>query len=421
MKILVLNSGSSSVKFQLIETSPGQLETNRDRVLAKGIVEKIGTAESVTACQAENGKALKLVRGVPDHRHAIEVVFECLTGANGVIRSPREIEAVGHRVVHGGERFTASVLITDAVVREIEGNFHLAPLHNPPNIKGYYATRTLLPHAPQVAVFDTAFHQTLPPKAYLYAIPYAFYTRRRIRRYGFHGSSHRYVASRYAQIQGRPLETFKLITCHLGNGCSVCAIDRGKSVETSMGFTPLEGLVMGTRPGDLDSGVLLYLLRNGQTSLEDAEDLLNRQSGLYGISGISNDLRDLVREAGKGDHRAHLALEVYVHRVKKYLGAYYAVLNGADAVIFTGGAGEHQAGLRAMICDSLDALGIQVDQVRNERAFGVEGAITTPGSRTQVWVIPTNEELIIARDTMRVILAKSRPKVRKRAAAKPQM
>ncbi len=405
MKILVLNSGSSSVKFQLIETSPEQIAAGQDRLLAKGMIEKIGGAESVITYRAGDGASVRMERGVPDHKHAIEVAFECLSQHGGVVASPLDIEAVGHRIVHGGEHFTASALMDDEVVRQVEMAIELAPLHNPPNIKGYYAARVLLPHAAHVAVFDTAFHQTLLPKAYLYGLPYSAYTQHRIRRYGFHGSSHRYVTGRYAEIHGAPPERFKLITCHLGNGCSMCAVDCGRSVETSMGFTPLEGLLMGTRPGDLDSGALLFLLERGGVAPAEVESLLNRESGLLGVSGVSNDMRDIFREADKGDMRANLAIEIYCHRIKKYLGAYFALLNGADAIVFTGGVGEHQWRVRALVCEEMDALGIQLDEERNEAAAGLEAEISSAGARTRVWVIPTNEELVIARDTLGCVLA----------------
>jgi acetate kinase len=398
VKVLVLNSGSSSVKFQLIETSPALAEANQDRLLAKGQVEKIGSEDAVVSYQPSGEAAQKSTRPIADHQGAIQAAFECLKTAG------HDIDTIGHRIVHGGEHFTKSVLIDDEVLSHIEACYELAPLHNPAHVKGYKAARVLLPQAPQVAVFDTAFHQSLPPKAYLYGIPYDLYERHRIRRYGFHGSSHRYVSWRYAQIQGVPLERLKLITCHLGNGCSVCAIDGGRSVETSMGFTPLEGLVMGTRPGDLDSGVLVYLLNSGELSIPDIEDFLNRRSGLLGLTEISNDMRDIKARADSGDQRAATALDVYCHRVKKYLGAYHAVLNGADAIVFTGGVGEHQGGLRARICESLGSLGIEIDSARNDGANGVEKEISADGSRVKIWVIPTNEELVIARDTMRCII-----------------
>jgi acetate kinase len=401
VNVLVLNSGSSSVKFQLIQTSLEQIACNQERLLAKGAVEKIGTAEAEVSYQPEHGERTRHVCGIADHKRAIEAAFECLARNEG---APLVIDAVGHRIVHGGEHFSDSVLIDDEVVRQVESCSELAPLHNPPNIKGYYAARVLLPHAPHVAVFDTAFHQTLPPKAYLYGLPYESYQQHRVRRYGFHGSSHRYVSWRYAQIQRAPVEQFKLVTIHLGNGCSMCAVEYGRSVETSMGFTPLEGLMMGTRAGDLDSGALLYLLGVNGLALSEADDLLNRRSGLLGVSGVSNDLRDVLREAERGDRRATLAFEVYCHRVKKYLGAYLAVLNGADAVIFTGGVGEHRAPVRNLVCASLDRLGIKLDQERNAAASGVESCISELDSATEVWVIPTNEELVIARDTLRCIL-----------------
>jgi acetate kinase len=292
----------------------------------------------------------------------------------------------------------------EAVVKEIEDSIDLAPLHNPHNLKGYYASRALFPSARHVAVFDTAFHQTLAPHAFLYGLPYVLYSRYRIRRYGFHGTSHRYVSYRFAQIHGRTRRDYKMITCHLGNGCSMCAIDHGRSVDTSMGFTPLEGLLMGTRSGDLDPAALLHIMSHEDLTIREASSLLNKHSGLYGVSGVSNDMRALLAEAARGHERARLAVDMFCYRVKKYLGAYCAVLNGADAVIFTGGIGENAPAIRAQSCEGLEALGIAVDAQANEAAVGTEKDIAASGARTRVWVIPTNEELLIARDTLRTIL-----------------
>jgi len=416
MKILVLNCGSSSLKFQLIETTPELIASNQDRLLARGEIEKIGSADSIVSFSAHGGAPAKSSRPILSHKEAIQTAFECMSTAQGIVSDLKEIEGVGHRVVHGGEYFKQSTVIDDDVVHRIESLIELAPLHNPHNLKGYYASKALLPHATQVAVFDTAFHQTLPPRAYLYGLPYLYYTRDKIRRYGFHGTSHRYVSYRFAQIHNAKRDAYKMITCHLGNGCSVCAIDQGQSVDTSMGFTPLEGLLMGTRAGDLDAGAVLYLVGRAEMGLHEVDVVLNKNSGMYGISGVSNDMRELEAEAAKGNSRAQMAIEVFCYRVAKYIGAYFAVMNGADALIFAGGIGENAPAIRDRICASLGALGIRIDTKKNMDAVGVEMDISadagtsavlsssTAGASTQVWVIPTNEELLIARDTLRSIL-----------------
>lgn len=404
MKILVLNCGSSSVKFQLIETSAEQIARNQDRMLARGEIERIGSADALITYQAPPAPKTRLTRSVLKHKQALEAAFECMRESESALGSLEEIEGVGHRVVHGGERFRESALIDDDVVRGIEAMIELAPLHNPHNLKGYYAARDLLPHAQHVAVFDTAFHQTLPPPAYLYGLPYDYYTRDKVRRYGFHGTSHRYLSYRFAQLHGKTRAGFKLITCHLGNGCSVCAIDHGKSVDTSMGLTPLEGLMMGSRPGDLDPGAVLYLVGTAEMGLQEVDVLLNKHSGLRGLSGRSNDMRDLIGESEKGDARARLAIDAFCYRVTKYIGAYFAALDGADAVIFAGGIGENSPPIRAQICASLGSIGVRLDGQKNAQAVGAEQEISGSGATTQAWVIPTNEELLIARDTLRCIL-----------------
>lgn len=409
MKILVVNCGSSSLRFQLIETSPEQIAANSDRLLAKGVVERIGSSEALVSYESPGSAARRFGKPIPEHRQALEAAIECLVHSGGAVRDLDEIEGVGHRVVHGGEHFTESVLMDEEVVRKIESSIDLAPLHNPNNLKGHQATRHLLPQAKQVAVFDTAFHQSLPPHAFHYGIPYVHYARDRLRRYGFHGTSHRYLSYRFAHIHGKTRREYKLITCHLGNGCSMCAIDHGRSVDTSMGLTPLEGLLMGTRAGDVDPGVLTYLLGKEGMSLGELEVLLNRHSGLYGVSGVSGDMRDLLRESDQGNKRASLAVEVFCYRVKKYLGAYLAVLNGADAIIFGGGIGENSPAVRVTICESLDKLGVRLDPEKNAGAVGVERNISGAGSATPLWVIPTNEELLIARDTLRCILGIPHP------------
>lgn len=399
MKVLVLNCGSSSVKFALIETGDG-----RDATLARGLIEPIGATEGTASCEIPGGRRRVRPASIPDHNRAIRLALEMLAEPEiGAIGGWEEIEAVGHRMVHGGDRFQEPAVVTEAVVRAIQDCVALAPLHNPHNLSGYFASRGLLPQAAHVAVFDTAFHQTLPPKAYTYALPHGLCARYRVRRYGFHGTSHRWMAERYAELQGRPVEEFKLITCHLGNGCSMCAIERGRSVDTSMGMTPLEGLVMGTRSGDVDAAAVLHLMQWEQLSVERMDALLNKGSGLYGISGISNDMRTLLEHAARGDERAGLAIEVFCYRIRKYIGAYYAVLNGADAVIFTGGIGENAPEIRRRVCESLDALGIRLDEQRNRAAVGREADLSAEDARTRVWVIPTNEELLIARETVRAL------------------
>jgi acetate kinase len=405
MKILVLNSGSSSLKFQLIETSPEQISSNNDRLIARGSVERIGSGEAMVSFDAlDRGKTKKACL-IPDHKQALEAAFQALQGDHGVINDPKEIEAIGHRVVHGGEYFTApAALITGQVLTLIEHCIDLAPLHNPPNLKGIYASRQLAPHAQNVAVFDTAFHQTLPQKAFLYGIPYVHYSRDKIRRYGFHGISHRYVSYRFGQLHNSTREAYKLITCHLGNGCSMAAIEHGRSVDTSMGFTPLEGLIMGTRSGSIDPGAVLYLIGRADMSKHEVEVLLNRSSGLYGLSGSSNDMRDLLTDAAGGDERARLAIDVFCYQIKRYIGSYYAAMNGADAIIFTGGIGENSPVVRGLSCEALDALGIKIDTGKNKAAVGTDADISSDDAKTRAWVIPTNEELLIARDTFRTIL-----------------
>jgi acetate kinase len=404
MRILVLNSGSSSVKFQLIETSPEQIAASTDRMIARGSIERIGSSEALVKYTSPCKGNENFAKPIADHKQAIETAFQSLTGEHGVIGSPDEIEAVGHRMVHGGEHFTVPAVIDEEVVRRIEQCFDLAPLHNPHNVKGYLAAKQFLPNASHVAVFDTSFHHTMPPKAFLYGIPYTHYKKDKVRRYGFHGVSHRYVSYRFSQLHGTTRDHFKLITCHLGNGCSMCAIDHGRSVDTSMGFTPLEGLIMGTRSGSIDPGVLFYLIGKSDMSIADLEVMLNRHSGLYGLSGVSNDMRDLLEEADRGNVRAQLAVDVFCYHVRKYFGSYLATLNGADAIIFTGGIGENSHVIRARVCDQLDGLGISVDWHKNEAVVnGQEGEISTEESRIKVWVIPTNEELVIARDTVRCI------------------
>ena len=390
------------MKFQLFESGLELIEQGRDRMLARGLVERIGSEEGAVAFEIPGKAKRKFAKPIPNHEEAIATAFACLTDAgDGLIHDLAEIRGVGHRMVHAGEHYAHSVLIDRDVVKRIEECVPLAPLHNPHNLKGYYAVRSMLPHCPNVAVFDTAFHQTMPAHAYLYGLPYECYTLDKIRRYGFHGTSHQYVCQRFAELQASA--AFRLITCHLGSGASMCAVDRGRSVDTTLGFTPLEGLVMGTRSGDLDPGALLHLMGSRELSVEQASALLNNRSGLLGLSGSTNDMRELIDESRGGNERARLAIGVFCYRVRKYIGAYYAVLNGADAVIFTGGIGENAPLVRAGCCESLEALGIRLDAEKNERASGREMEISAGGARTAVWVIPTNEELLIARDTVHCI------------------
>jgi acetate kinase len=407
MNILVLNVGSSSVKFQLVRTDLDRIKRNEDDRLARGQIDRIG-GEAVWSYRAGTSTAARGTAAMRDHRAAIEHILAWIAADESAvpIGSIAEIEAVGHRVVHGGERFVHSMAIDADVIRGIEDTIELAPLHNPHNLKGIQAIWSVLGRAvPQVAVFDTAFHHTLPEHAYLYAIPYSLYRRHRVRRYGFHGTSHRYVAHRYRQLTGRSREGTRIITLHLGNGCSACAILGGDSVDTSMGFTPLEGLVMGTRSGDLDPAVVDYVATKEGLSLAQTEGLLNKQSGLLGISGLTNDMRELLAEADEhDDRRSWLAIEIFAYRARKYIGAYLAALGGADAVVFAGGIGENAPSVRAMICKELSWAGLDLDAAKNEATVGgAEGRVSTEESRLEGWVIPTDEELLIARDTVRVI------------------
>jgi len=406
MHILVLNVGSSSVKFQLIGTDGQAIAAAKDRRLAGGQIERIG-GEAIVSLAATDQRPTKSAVPIRDHASAVEHIIKWLTSQeSGVpISSVAEIEAVGHRVVHGGERFTRSTKVDDDVWRELEELIELAPLHNPHNLRGITAARAVLgPGVPQVAVFDTAFHHSLPETAFVYAVPYQLYRRYRVRRYGFHGTSHRYIAYRYRQLTEKAREATKIITLHLGNGASACAIVGGTSVDTSMGFTPLEGLVMGTRSGDLDPAILDFVSAKEGLSLREVDSLLNKQSGLLGISGLTADMRELLaEEAEHGDRRARLAVDVFCYRVKKYIGAYLAAMNGADAIVFAGGIGENSPEVRARICAGLQWLGIEIDAARNGAIVGTEGQIDREGSRVNIWVIPTDEELLIARDTWRVV------------------
>jgi acetate kinase len=405
MKILVLNCGSSSVKFQVIETSLEMIEANGDETLARGLVEKIGLSDSRLAIEVEGRKPYQEIAEILEHRTAVERVLRVLVHPeHGVLKSVKEIEAVGHRVVHGGEKFASSVLVTPEVEAMIEECVVLAPLHNPHNLRGLAAARGLLPGVPHVAVFDTAFHHSMPPKAYIYGLPYELYARHSIRRYGFHGTSHRYVSIRTAKLLGRPLDELRIVTCHLGNGCSMAAVDRGHSVDTSMGFTPLEGLLMGTRCGDLDPAVLPWVLAMEEVTLAQLNAMLNKHSGLYGVSGVSSDMRAIEAASASGNKRAGLAFDIFCYRIRKYAAGYAAAMSGLDAITFTGGIGENSSLVRQTALAGMEFLGIELDEQANRKApRGEEVLVSKKGSRVAVAVVPTNEERVIARDTVRVL------------------
>jgi acetate kinase len=396
MKVLVLNCGSSSIKYQFFDTVT-------EDVLAKGLVERIGMSSAVLTHTPLGKEKIKIVGEILDHSIAIEYVIAVLLSPNhGVIKDKKEIDAVGHRVVHGGETFSESVLITDEVMRVLNDNIELAPLHNPPNIKGIQATQGHLPNVPQVAVFDTAFHAKMPPQSYLYGIPYELYKKHKIRRYGFHGTSHLYVSQRAAEMLGKPAEQLKIITAHLGNGCSMAAVDKGVSVDTSMGFTPLEGLLMGTRSGDMDPWVILYIMGKEGLTLGEANTLLNKHSGLLGVSGESSDMREIEQAVLDGNKKAKNAFDLFNYRIKKYIGAYAAAMGGLDALVFTGGIGENSDFVRRTVCTKLEFLGIKVDDEKNKNVNG-ETDISTADSKVRVLRIPTNEELVIALDTEKIV------------------
>ncbi len=396
MNILVINAGSSSLKYQL-------LNPDTQAVLAKGLCERIGIDGKFTYKAEGKEKIDAADVAMPTHNEAIQAVLNALVDPkNGVIGSMKEIDAVGHRVVHGGEKFAKSVLIDDAVMAAIEECNPLAPLHNPANIIGIKACQALMPGTPMVAVFDTAFHQTMPPVAYTYALPYEYYTQDKVRRYGFHGTSHKYVSQRAAAMLGKPLEELKLITCHLGNGSSVTAVDGGKSVDTSMGFTPLAGVPMGTRSGDLDAGILEYLMTKYGMDIKEMLNVLNKKSGVQGVSGVSSDFRDLSAAAGQGNDRARLAIDVFNYGVKKFIGAYAAAMGGVDAIVFTAGVGENDAGQRMTIASGLEFMGVKMDAEANN-VRGKEAIISAADSQVKVLLIPTNEELMIALDTAELV------------------
>ena len=396
MNVLVINCGSSSLKFQLINSESEQ-------VLAKGLCERIGIDGSLTY-QPEGGEKVKSDKAMPTHTEAIQFVIDALTDENtGVVKSLSEIGAVGHRVVHGGEKFASSVVITDEVKAAIEEFNDLAPLHNPANLIGINACEKLMPGTPMVAVFDTAFHQTMPEKAYMYGLPYEYYDKYKVRRYGFHGTSHSFVSKRAAELAGKPYDQVKTIVCHLGNGASICAVENGKSVDTSMGLTPLEGLVMGTRSGDIDPAILEFISKKEGLDISGLMNMLNKKSGVFGLSNnLSSDFRDLEEGANSGNNEARIALEVFAYRVAKYVGSYAAAMNGVDVIAFTAGIGENSGTVRSAAAKYLGYLGIEINEEANKKR-GEEITISTPDSKVQVMVIPTNEELAIARETVALV------------------
>ncbi|MBI4870777.1 MAG: acetate kinase [Candidatus Riflebacteria bacterium] len=414
MNVFVLNCGSSSLKFQVISTDLDLIKCDGDRLLAKGLIERVGSQALITL-QATDKPPVKQATPLRDHRAALGYVLKWIADEETQIpgiKSLEDIAAVGHRVVHGGERFQNSVLLDAPVIAGIEECIDLAPLHNPANLKGISVARELFgPAVPQVAVFDTAFHATIPEVAYLYAIPYQMYRRFKIRKYGFHGTSHRYVAYRYRRLNGLERQGTNIISLHLGNGSSACAIKKGQSIDTSMGMTPLEGLVMGTRCGDIDATIVDFLMDKEGSSIDEVLSLLNKRSGVLGISGLTNDMRELLQEAAEHqDRRALLAVDMFCLRIRKYLGSYLAEMNGADAICFTAGIGENSPEIRKKVCDGLDWLGVKLDDELNTQAVaGTEACVSKPDSRVKVYVIPTNEELLIARDTFRVVAKVPRP------------
>ncbi len=396
MIVLVLNTGSSSVKYQVIDPK-------KEYVLAKGVVERIGMAGAILTHKPHDRDEVRLSGEILDHKMAIEYVLSILLSKNhGVIKEKKEIDAVGHRVVHGGEAFSGSVLITDEVMAEMRRCIDYAPLHNPPNLKGINAAQQLLPDVPQVGVFDTAFHQSMPDYAYLYGLPYVLYKRHGIRRYGFHGTSHRFVSMRAAEFLNQSLESLKIITCHLGNGASACAIDKGRSIDTSMGFTPLEGLLMGTRSGDMDPAIILQIMNKEELTQNEATTLLNKHSGIMGVSGLSSDMREIEDEY-ENSERARLAHDMFTYRLKKYIGSYAAILGGVDVIVFTGGIGENSEMVRLNTLKGLEFMDIRVDYDANRDTSKKERRITTEDSGVTALVIPTNEELVIAMDTMQIV------------------
>ena len=397
MKILVLNCGSSSIKYKLYEMTTKE-------VLAQGGIEKLGLPDSFLKFKMPDGSKKTIEKNMPEHTVGVQLIFDTLTNPEyGCIKSLSEIDAVGHRLVHGGEKFNTSVVITPEVIEQMKACTDLAPLHHPANLKGVAAVSAILPDVPQVGVFDTAFHQTMPAHAYMYALPYEYYTQYGVRRYGFHGTSHRYVSRRACEFLGVDYEKTKIITVHVGGGGSITAIKDGKSIDTSMGLTPVEGLVMGTRSGDVDLGAITYLMDKLNLSVADLNTIINKKSGVLGVSGVSSDMRDIEDAISKGNERAKLALEMFEYRLLKYIGAYTAALNGVDVIVFTGGIGENQTITREYICEGLNYLGVKYDKELNAKSRGEEIEISTPDSKVRVVVIPTDEELTIGTDTMNLV------------------
>ncbi len=397
MKVLVINAGSSSLKYQFFESETGA-------VLAKGGAERIGLDDSLITHTRNGDEKVVLETDLPDHKEAMEQVLSLLTSPNyGVIQSMMEIDAVGHRVVHGGEKFSASALITPSVKAAIRVCFDLAPLHNPPNMTGIEACEAAMPGVPQVAVFDTAFHQSMPAAAYMYALPYEMYDEYRVRRYGFHGTSHRFVAQRCAELMDKPFDSLRIITCHLGNGSSIAAVDHGVCIDTSMGLTPLAGVCMGTRCGDIDPAIVTFLMQKEGLDHKGIDSLMNKKSGVLGVSGVSSDFRDLEEAANNGNKRARLALDMFVYHCKKYVGSYSAAMGGVDALVFTAGIGENNYLVRESIASGLGYMGLQLDEQKNHGVRGVEKDLSVDGSQAKIFVIPTNEELAIARETEIVV------------------
>ncbi len=403
MVILVLNCGSSSIKYQVISMSKEQ-----HSVLAKGLVERIGLADAVITHKPADKPKYSVVKGIPDHSAGINMIIKLLTDEQyGVIASLNDLNAVGHRVAHGGEYFPKSVIVDRTAMQQIESCFELAPLHNPANLKGILSIETILPNIPQVAVFDTSFHQTMPAKSYLYALPYSYYEEMRVRKYGFHGTSHQFVARKACELTGLDYEKSKIVTCHIGNGASVTAILNGKSYDTSMGFTPLDGLVMGTRCGNIDPGAVLYIADKKNMTIAKVNDLLNKESGVYGITGISSDMRDIENAAKDGNERARLALDMYYERVKKFVGSYAAAMEGLDLLVFTGGVGENDPNLRSYVCRGMEFMGLDFDTESNEGVRGKDKVLSSPASMVKVVVATTDEELVIATDTFNLLKKRS--------------
>ena len=397
MKILVLNSGSSSIKYKLYDM-------DNESVLAQGGVERIGLDKAFIKVKLPNGEKKQIMADLPTHKEGVSLVFNCLLDPEfGAIKSLDDIEAVGHRIVQGGDKYDKSVILTKQVEKDIEELCDLAPVHNAGHLKGIRAVNELMPNTPQVCVFDNAFHSTMPDYAYLYAIPYDLYENYHVRRYGFHGTSHRYVSHRVCEMLGLDFNKAKIITCHIGNGARVAAITNGKVLDTSMGLTPLEGLMMGTRCGDIDPSAVTYLMDKLDKKPQEMCDYLNKKSGVIGITGISSDMRDIENAAKEGNERAQLALKMYDYRIKKYIGAYAAALGGVDVVVFTAGVGENQTGTRAQACKGLEFMGIKIDEAKNATIHGEEAIISTPDSKVKVVVVPTDEEIVIARDTKELI------------------